>query len=56
MVYLPLCVISGVFHQCLSFWGYSFYTSVGKFVPRYLMLFYVMVNEIVSLISISDLL
>ena len=56
MVYLPFCIISDVFHKYLSFLEYRSSTSLGKCVPRYLILFYVMINEIVSLISLADLL
>ena len=31
------------------------YLSLGKFIPRYLILFAAMVNEITSLISLSDI-
>ena len=33
---------------------YSSFVSVGKFIPRYLILFVAMVNGIDSLISLSD--
>ena len=33
---------------------YSSFSSLGKFIPRYLLLFVAMVNGIDSLISLSD--
>ena len=33
---------------------YSSFVSLGKFIPRYLILFVAIVNEIDSLISLSD--
>ena len=33
---------------------YSYFVSLGKFIPRYLILFVAMVNAIDSLISLSD--
>ena len=33
---------------------YSSFVSLGKFIPRYLILFVAMMNEIDSLISLSD--
>ena len=33
---------------------YSSFVSLGKFIPRYLILFVAMVSEIDSLISLSD--
>ena len=33
---------------------YSSFVSLGKFIPRYLILFVAMVNRIDSLISVSD--
>ena len=52
------------FHLChlhfLSSVSHGFpsasFTSLGKFIPRYFILFYAMINGIVSLISLSDLL
>ena len=33
---------------------YSYFVSLGKFIPRYLILFVAMVNGIDSLLSLSD--
>ena len=33
---------------------YSSFVSLGKFIPRYLIIFVAVVNEIDSLISLSD--
>ena len=38
----------------LVFWTLSF-TSLGRFIPRYFILFDVKANEIISLIYLSDL-
>ena len=47
-----VCVILYFFHECLnSLWS----TGLGLFIPRYFILFDVMVNGIVFLISLSDL-
>ena len=43
-------------HFHYSFLEYRSFASLGRFIPRYFILFDVMVNEIVSLISLSDLL
>ena len=37
------------------FWEYRCFISLGRFIPRYFILFDVMVNEIVSLISHFDI-
>ena len=42
------------FISVLSFSVYSSFVSLGKFVPRYLILFVAMVNGINSLISLCD--
>ena len=42
------------FTSVLSFSVYSSFVSLGKLIPRYLILFVAMVNGIESLISISD--
>ena len=39
------------FHQCLIVFGV--FSSLGRFIPRYFILFDVMVNGIASLISLS---
>ena len=53
MVYHFICCIQ--FHLPVSY-SYRSFASLGRFIPRYFILFDVMVNEIVSLISLSDLL
>ena len=42
------------FHQCLIIFWYSSFISLGRFIPRYLILFVAMVSGIGSLISLSD--
>ena len=54
MVYLSNCVIC-FFHRCLFFLECKSFVSFGRFIPRYFILFAVMVNWIVSLISLSGL-
>ena len=39
----------------LGFSMYSFFVSLGKFIPRYLIPFVAMVNGIYSLISLSEI-
>ena len=39
-----------------SFSGYRAFVSLGRFIPRYFILFVAMVNGIVSLTSLSDFL
>ena len=40
----------------LEFSEYGSFVSLGRFIPMYLILFDVMVNGVISLISLSDLL
>ena len=47
-------VVFDFFHQCLIIFGYSSFVSLGKLIPRYLILFVAVVNGIDSLISLSD--
>ena len=54
MEYLSVYVIFDFFHQCLKFSVYSSFVSLGKFIPRYVILFVAVVNGIDSLISLSD--
>ena len=42
------------FISVLWFSAYSSFISLGRFIPRYFILFVIMVNEIVYLISLSD--
>ena len=42
------------FISVLSFSVYSCFVSLGKFIPRYLIIFLVMVNGIDFLISLSE--
>ena len=42
------------FFSVLQFSEYRTFTSLGRFIPRYFILFDVMINGIVSLISLSD--
>ena len=37
-----------------EFFAYMSFVSSGKFIPKYFILFVAMVNEAVSLISLSD--
>ena len=43
------------FINVLEFSKYRSFTSLGRFIPRYFILFIAMVNGIMSLISLSDL-
>ena len=43
------------FNSMLYFSGYRSFVSLGRFIPRYFTLFDVLVNRIVSLISLYDL-
>ena len=43
------------FISVLWFSEYRVFTSLGRFIPRYFILFVAMVNVIVSLISLSDI-
>ena len=55
MEYLLVCLCPLIsFVNVLSFSVYSSFVSLGKFIPRYLILFVVMMNGIDSLISLSD--
>ena len=47
-------VVFDFFHQSLIIFCVQFFVSLGKFIPRYLILFVAMVNGIYSLISVSD--
>ena len=50
-------VVFNFIHQHLkSFQSTCLLASFGRFIPRYFILFDVMANEIVSLISLSDIL
>ena len=40
----------------LQFWEYKSFVSLGRFIARYFILFDAIVNEIVSLISLSNIL
>ena len=42
------------FVSVLKFSVYSSFVSLGKFIPRYLLLFVAMVNGIDSLVAVSD--
>ena len=54
---LHLFVLSLIsFMSVLKFSEYRSFASIGRFIPRYFILFVVMVSGIVSLISLSDLL
>ena len=43
------------FISVLYFSEYRSFVSLGKFIPKHIILFYAMVNGIISLISLSDL-
>ena len=56
-IHFHLFVLSLIsFMSILQFSVYRSFASLGSFIPRYFILFVAMVNEIVSLISPSDLL
>ena len=56
MVCLSLCLCHfDFFHQCLKVFRVQVFVSLGRFIPRYLILFDVMANGKFSLISLSDL-
>ena len=48
-----ICVIFYFFHQCFILFYIKVFCSLGKFIPKYFILFVAIVNEIVSLISLS---
>ena len=50
---LPGFSVHGIFQARILEWG-AIAFSLGKFIPRNLILFVAMVNEIDSLISLSD--
>ena len=56
MEHLSICFMLSLisFISVLYFSEYSSFVSLGKFIPRYLILFVVMMNGIDSLISLSD--
>ena len=51
MVYFSY-VIFDFFHQCSIVFYIQVFCFLGKFIPKYFILFITMVNEIVSLISL----
>ena len=54
-IFPSVCVVFSFFHQCLLWFSeYTSFASLGRFIPRYFILFDAMVNGIVSLISLSD--
>ena len=55
MLYFPsICVIFDFFHQCfIVFYIYMSFVYLGKFIPKYFILFIAMLNGIVYLISLS---
>ena len=55
-IFPSFCVIFNFFHQCLTVLEYRSFASLGRFIPRYFINFDVMINGIVSLISLSDIL
>ena len=55
MVYLSICLCHLRFlHQRLKVLEYRSFASLGRFISRYLILFDMMINRIISLISLSD--
>ena len=56
MDYLSIYVIFDFFQQCLITFLHSSFVSLGRFIPRYFILFVAMMNEIDALISLSDFL
>ena len=55
-IFPSVCIIFYFFHQHLIVFGVQVFASFGRFIPTYFIPFDVMVNEIVALISSSDLL
>ena len=51
-----LCHLLISFINILQFSKYRHFVSLGRFIPTYFMLFNVMANEIISLVSLYDLL
>ena len=49
-------VIFDFFHQSLIFPEYRFFASLGRFIPKYFVLFDIIVNGVIPLISLSDIL
>ena len=47
--------VSSLIYQCLIVFRVQVFVSLGRFIPKYFILFDVMVNGIASLISLSDL-
>ena len=56
MVYLSICFLFSLisFISVLEFPAYRSFVSLGRFIPRYFILFVAVVNGIVSLISLSE--
>ena len=54
VVYFSIvCIVFDFLHQCRIVFCIQVFVSLGRFIPRYFILFDVMVNGIVSLISVS---
>ena len=55
MQVISVFFIFDIFHYChIYIFVYNSFVSLGKFIPKYLILFVAMVNGIDSLISLSD--
>ena len=54
-VFTPICVFFDFFHQCLILFRVQVIVPLGRFIPGYFIHFDVMINGIVSLISLSDI-
>ena len=49
-----MSVLFDFFHQCFTVFPiYRFFVSLGRYIPKYFIIFIAMVNGIVSLISLS---
>jgi len=52
-IFSSVCVIFDFFHQRVVVFRVQIFSSLSRLIPRYFILFDVMVNGIVSLISLS---
>ena len=50
------CIVFEFFHQCLVVFCIPVFCLLGKFIPEYLILLFVMINRFISLISHSSFL
>ena len=54
MVYLSMLLSSLTYFISVIVLEYRYFASLGRFIPRYFIVFNAMVNGIVSLISLSE--